>query len=112
VAARSKAWTVFARSNTAIVGSKSTQGMDVCVFVYSVFVLFCVYVEALRWADPPSEESYRLCIGLRNWKSGQGPKGYRAIEREKKGDKKSDYETDHLHKFLELHTNVGQVLVT
>jgi hypothetical protein len=27
---------------------------------YSVFVLFCVYVAALRWADPPSKESYRL----------------------------------------------------
>jgi hypothetical protein len=37
---RSKAWTVFARSNTGIVGSNPTQGMDVCV--YSVFVLSCV----------------------------------------------------------------------
>jgi hypothetical protein len=36
--------------------------MDVCVCVYFVFVLFCVYVEALRRADPPSKESYRLCI--------------------------------------------------
>jgi hypothetical protein len=33
--------------------------MSVCV--YSVFVLFCMYVAALRWADPPSKESYRLC---------------------------------------------------
>jgi hypothetical protein len=49
VAARSKAWTVFARSNTEIVGSNPTQGMDVCIVcVYSVFVLFCVLVEALR----------------------------------------------------------------
>jgi hypothetical protein len=31
VAARSKAWTVFARSNAGIVGSNSSQGMDVCV---------------------------------------------------------------------------------
>jgi hypothetical protein len=31
------------------------------VLVYSVFVLSCVYVAALRWADPPSKESYRLC---------------------------------------------------
>jgi hypothetical protein len=37
VAARSKAWTVFARSNAGIVGSNPTRGMDVCV--YSVFVL-------------------------------------------------------------------------
>jgi hypothetical protein len=42
VAARSKAWTVFARSNTGIVGSNHTQGMDVCVCVYSVFLLSCV----------------------------------------------------------------------
>jgi hypothetical protein len=41
--ARSKAWTVFARSNTGIVGSNLTQGMDVSIAcIYSVFVLFCV----------------------------------------------------------------------
>jgi hypothetical protein len=36
--------------------------MSVCV--YSVFVLSCVKVVALRranMADPPSKESYRLC---------------------------------------------------
>jgi hypothetical protein len=38
---------------------------------------------ALRRADPPTKESYQLCIGLRNWKSSQGPKGCRAIERKK-----------------------------
>jgi hypothetical protein len=31
VAARSKAWTIFARSNIEIVGSNLTGGMDVCV---------------------------------------------------------------------------------
>jgi hypothetical protein len=36
VAARSKAWTVFARSDTGIVGSNPTQGMD-------------VYVRLLQW---------------------------------------------------------------
>jgi hypothetical protein len=45
--------------------------MSVCV--YSLFVLFCVQIADLRLADPQSKESYRLCIGLRNWKSGQGP---------------------------------------
>jgi hypothetical protein len=35
--------------------------MDVCVYVYSVFVLSCVQVAALRRADPQSKESYRLC---------------------------------------------------
>jgi hypothetical protein len=53
--------------------------LSVCV--YSVFVLFCVLVAALRHADPPSNESYRLCKRLRNWKSGQGlTKGCRATE--------------------------------
>jgi hypothetical protein len=42
VVALSKAWTIFARSNTGVVGSNPTQGIDVCVCVYSVFVLFCV----------------------------------------------------------------------
>jgi hypothetical protein len=32
--------------------------MFVCV--YSVFVMSCVQVAALRRADPPSKESYRL----------------------------------------------------
>jgi hypothetical protein len=40
VAAPSKAWIAFACSNTWIVCSNPTRGMDVCV--YSVFVLFCV----------------------------------------------------------------------
>jgi hypothetical protein len=67
LAARSQAWTVFARLITGVVGSNPTQGTDVCVR------LFCVLVAALWRADLPSKESYRLCIGLRNWKSGQGP---------------------------------------
>jgi hypothetical protein len=36
VTARSKVWTIFALTNTRIVGSNPTQGMNVCV--YSVFV--------------------------------------------------------------------------
>jgi hypothetical protein len=38
VTAQSEAWTAFACSNAGIVGSKPTQGLDVCVCVYSVFV--------------------------------------------------------------------------
>jgi hypothetical protein len=34
------------------------KGTDVCVYVYSVSVLFCV--QALRWADQSSKESCRL----------------------------------------------------
>jgi hypothetical protein len=44
--------------------------LNVCV--YSVFVLFCV--------GRSLASGYRLCIGSRNWKSGQGStKGCRAI---------------------------------
>jgi hypothetical protein len=36
---------------------------------------------ALRWADPLSYESYRLCIQSINLKSGQGPTmGFRAFD--------------------------------
>jgi hypothetical protein len=59
VSARSEAWTVFAPSNTGIVGSNPTPGIDVCV--YSVFVLFCVKVAASQWGDLPSKESYK-CV--------------------------------------------------
>jgi hypothetical protein len=52
------------------------------VRVYSVFVLSGVQVEALRRAELPFKESYRLCKRSRNLKIGQGPtKSYRAINR-------------------------------
>jgi hypothetical protein len=37
VALRSKAWTVFASSNTEIVGSNSASGMNVCVRLFCAF---------------------------------------------------------------------------
>jgi hypothetical protein len=80
MAAQSKAWTVFALSKVGIVVWIPLKAlMSVCLYS----VLYCsVYVAALRLADPQSKESYRLCIGLRNWKSGQGPTyGCRAIDR-------------------------------
>jgi hypothetical protein len=40
--ARSKAWTAFARSNTGIVGSNPTRGMDVCVRLFCVCVVLYV----------------------------------------------------------------------
>jgi hypothetical protein len=58
------------RSKTRIAGSNPTQATNVCL-IYSVFVLFCVEVAASRRTDPPSKESNRLCIGLKDWKSGQ-----------------------------------------
>jgi hypothetical protein len=42
VAARSKAWTVLARSDAEIMGSNPTQGMDVwCVYGMRLFCLCC-----------------------------------------------------------------------
>jgi hypothetical protein len=62
VTSLSEAWTVFAHFNAGIVGSNPTQSMDVCV-----------YKAALQRADPPSKESYRLYVELKNWKNDQGP---------------------------------------
>jgi hypothetical protein len=41
VAAPSKAWTVFARSNTGIVGLNPTQGMDVFLDLFYICVVLC-----------------------------------------------------------------------
>jgi hypothetical protein len=63
VAERSKACTVFARSEAWILGSNPTQGMDVWCLCLSVcvYAIFCVYVqvETLRRTDHPPKESYR-----------------------------------------------------
>jgi hypothetical protein len=51
--------------------------MSVCV--YSVFVLSCVQVAALRRTDPPSKESYRLRKTIKKLKKRPSPiKGSRA----------------------------------
>jgi hypothetical protein len=57
VAAPSKAWSVFARSNTGIVGSNPTQGMGVCVRLFCVCDFLCEQVATLGRADPSSKES-------------------------------------------------------
>jgi hypothetical protein len=44
VAARPKTWTVFARSNTGILGSDPTRGTDVPVRLFRVCVVLCVCV--------------------------------------------------------------------
>jgi hypothetical protein len=41
VAALPEAWNVFARSNTGVVGSNSTRGMDVCVSLFCVCAVLC-----------------------------------------------------------------------
>jgi hypothetical protein len=46
-----------------IASSNSIKVMYVgCSFI--LLVLSCVHVVALKQADPPPKESYRLCIGL------------------------------------------------
>jgi hypothetical protein len=54
VAARSKTWTVYTRSNTGIMGSNPIRGMDVCVRLFCDHVVLCV---GRGWrADPPSKK--------------------------------------------------------
>jgi hypothetical protein len=61
VAARSKAWNLFARSNAGIVGSNPTQGMDVCL------CLFCVCIcSGLSAAWSPVQGVLPTDLGLRN----------------------------------------------
>jgi hypothetical protein len=38
------------------------------VFLYSVFVVSCAQVAALRQADPPFKETYRLCKKIKKVK--------------------------------------------
>jgi hypothetical protein len=72
-----KAWTVFARSNTGIVTSNPTRGMDVCVRLFCACVVLCVG-SSLAMDQGVLPTVYRL----RNSKSRQGPtKGCRAIVR-------------------------------
>jgi hypothetical protein len=78
MATGSKAWTVFAPSNTGPVGSKPIQGMDNCVYVYSVFVLSCVQVAALRRADHSSESN---CLCNKDYETEEKDQGQqRAVE--------------------------------
>lgn len=51
MAARSRA------SNTGILSSSPTRNMNP---VRVIEFVFSVYVEALRWADPPSKESFQI----------------------------------------------------
>jgi hypothetical protein len=62
--------------------------MPVCL--YSVFVLPCEQVQALRWPHPPSKKSYRLFIWLKTWKGRHGRRGCRAIEREREREREKE----------------------
>jgi hypothetical protein len=70
VAARSEAWTTFALSNTSIVSSNPTRGMDVCVRLVRICVALCV--------GSGLETGWSLVQGVLPTeieKSGQGPQG-------------------------------------
>jgi hypothetical protein len=76
VAARPKAWTVFARSNTGVVDSNPTRGMDVCMHLFCVCVALCIGSGlATGWSPVQGDLP---CIGLRNWKAAKAQQ--RAVE--------------------------------
>jgi hypothetical protein len=80
VAARSRTWTVFARSNAEIVGSNPIQGMDVCIVcIYSVCVVLCAGRGlAVGWS--PVQGVLPTVYRIKKLKSGQGPTtGCRAL---------------------------------
>jgi len=62
MAARSKANTVFDRSNTGIVVSNLARGVDICVCMCLRFSVLCCLVQgvALRGADLPCKESSKM----------------------------------------------------
>jgi hypothetical protein len=64
VGERSKSCTVLARSEGGIVDSNPIQGIDVQCLCARVCMCasfwVCVQVEALRLADHPPKESYRM----------------------------------------------------
>jgi hypothetical protein len=77
LAALSKAWTLFERWDCSW---NPNQGMDISVRLFCACLILCVGSGlATDWS--PSKESYRLLIGLRNWRSDQGPiKGCRTVD--------------------------------
>jgi hypothetical protein len=75
---RFKLWTVFARSNAAIVGSNPTRSTDVCV---CVCVTLCLGSGLATGWSPVQGVLPTVWKRLRKWRRGQGPtKGCRAID--------------------------------
>jgi hypothetical protein len=81
VAARSKAWTVFAFSNTWIVGSNPTRSLDVCVRLYRVCVVLCTG-RGFATGLSPVQGVLLAVYWLRNWKVAKVYKDYRPIDRQ------------------------------
>jgi hypothetical protein len=72
VSAQCKTWTVFAHSNTGIVGLNPTGGMAVCVPLFWVCVVLCVG-SGLATGWSLVQGVLQIVYRLRNWKSGPGP---------------------------------------
>jgi hypothetical protein len=99
-AARSKAWTVFARSNTEIVGSNPTQVMDVSVCLFCVCVVLRIGRGlAIGWS--PVQGVLQPVYRIKKLKSGKGPtKGCRATDSlsdSRRGFRLEIGFVDHLH---------------
>jgi hypothetical protein len=81
VTARSKAWTVFARSNTEIVGSNLTREMDVCMSLFCLCAVLCAG-SGLATGWSPVRGVLPTVYRIKKLKSSQGPtKGCRAVDR-------------------------------
>jgi hypothetical protein len=72
VATRSKTRTVFARSNTGVVCSNPTRGMDVCVRLFPVYVVLCIG-RGLATCWSPVEAVLPTVYKMKKLKRGQGP---------------------------------------
>jgi hypothetical protein len=70
--ARSKAWTVFARLNTGIVGSNPTRDMNVCVRLLCVCVVLCAG-SGLATGWSPVQRVLLTVYRIKKQKSGKGP---------------------------------------
>jgi hypothetical protein len=68
----SKAWTVFAGSNTGIVSSNPNRGINFCVCLFRVCVVLCVG-RGLATGLSPVERVLPTLYGLTNWRSDQDP---------------------------------------
>jgi hypothetical protein len=83
VAALSKVWIVFVCSNAGNVGSNPTQDIDVCVGLFCVCVVLCEGRGlAMGWSLV--QGVIPTVRRIKKLKSGEGPKGCRAIEREER----------------------------
>jgi hypothetical protein len=83
VAPRSEAWSLFASSNTATVGSNPTRGMDICIVcVYSVCIVCVGSGLATGWSSvqvvPPT--AYRIKT-LKKRPRSKGLQSRRGIEK-------------------------------